>query len=267
MARTVDLAAGEYCWLFSSDDVMKPGALQRVLCEIESGLDLYLCGLTLCDKRMKPLGEHPVSAAAWGTVFQLRESAQRRRYFELALTTTAFFSFMGSLIFRRARWMEQALEEAYVGSCWAHVVRFMRMIPNGLALRYIGESLQAKRGDNDSFMEKGLMHRYALAIDGYHRVGAEVFGAGSPEARHIRRVIENEFPFPIMFFTRVHCRDQGREADIPELDRLVRKAYGDLTLRNVVRRIGYSSVFELLYGFARRIYRAMRQRGWVPARR
>src|SRR5271165_2413917 len=31
IARTVDLARGEYCWLFCADDVMKPGAIGRML--------------------------------------------------------------------------------------------------------------------------------------------------------------------------------------------------------------------------------------------
>jgi abequosyltransferase len=127
--------------------------------------------------------------------------------------------------------------------------------------------LLAKRGDNDSFMDKGLIHRYALAIDGYHRIAADVFHSHSLEARHIRRVIENEFSLPNMCFARLHCRAEGRAADIAELDRLVRKTYGDLTLRNVVRRIGYLRVFGPLYSAARGIYRALRRRGWVPARR
>src|ERR1700678_404910 len=46
MARTVDLARGEYCWLFCADDVMKPGAIRRMLGNLESGCDLHLCGLT-----------------------------------------------------------------------------------------------------------------------------------------------------------------------------------------------------------------------------
>ncbi len=267
MARSVDLARGDYCWLFSSDDIMKPGALARMWAEIDSGLDVYLCGLTLCDREMGRIMEHPVSTAPWGSVFQLKNPRDRREYFESAQTTTAFFSFMGSLAFRRSRWMERELEDAYVGSCWAHVVRFLRMIPDGLMLKYIGESLQDKRGDNDSFMDKGVLHRYALAIDGYHRIAADVFSPHSFEARHMRRVIENEFPLSVMFFTRVHCRDQGRPSDIPELDRLVKKVYGDLTIRNIMRRIAYLSVVDSMYEMARRTYKVMRKRGWVPARK
>jgi abequosyltransferase len=267
MARSVELASGDYVWLFSSDDVMRPQALGRVLREIQSGLDLYLCGLTLCDKQMRILGEHPVSLAQWGSVFQLADAGERERYFALAQTTTAFFSFMGSLIFRRAKWQEGWLEEAYVGSCWAHVVRFMRMVHGGLSVKYLGESLQLKRGENDSFMDKGVIHRYGIAIDGYHRIAADVFGEGSFEARHMRRVIANEFPLSVMFFTRVHCRDQGRTAEISELNRLVAKTYCDLTWRNLLRRAGYSPAVELLYTAARRTYKFLRRHGLAPARK
>jgi len=260
MSRSVELARGEYCWLFSSDDIMKPGALKRVLAELDSGQDLYLCGLTICDKRMTPIVDHNVSSAPWGAVFQLADAADRQRYFAAAQTTTAFFSFMGALILRRSRWLDYTLDESYVGSCWAHVVRILRMIPDGLSVKFVGESLQFKRGGNDSFMDKGLVHRYALAIDGYHRIAADVFGDQSPEARHMRRVIVNEFPLKAMFFTRVDCRDYGRWSDIPELDRLVEKTYRDPTLRNLVYRAGYRLIPVMLYEIVRLIYRAIRGR-------
>ena len=260
MARSVELARGEYCWLFSSDDTMKPGALRRVLDELDSGLDLYLCGLTLCDKTMNPIVDHTVSSAPWGAVFHLEDAADRQRYFVAAQTTTAFFSFMGSIILRRSRWLEHTLDEAYVGSCWAHVVRILRMIPDGLSVKYLGESFQLKRGENDSFMDQGLVHRYALAIDGYHRIAADIFGDQSPEARYIRRVVVNEFPLKAMFYARVDCRDRGRWSDIPELDRLVAKTYRDLTLRNLIYRAGYRLIPIKVYELVHLMYLALRRR-------
>ena len=54
LAKTVELARGDYCWLMSSDDVLKPGAVQRVLSEIELGLDVFLCNRTICDYNLRP---------------------------------------------------------------------------------------------------------------------------------------------------------------------------------------------------------------------
>jgi abequosyltransferase len=259
MARSVELARGEYCWLFSSDDIMKPGAVRRVLLETAGGLDIYLGGVTLCDNNMAPIEEHPILDAPWNSAFDLRDDAQRLRYFECARTTMAFFSFMGAIVIRRRRWQAVPLDEAYVGSCWAHVVRILRMIPDGLSVKYIGESLQRKRSDNDSFMDKGLVHRYAIAIDGYHRISTDVFGEYSPEARHIRRVIVNEYPPKHFFFAKRDCIRNGRSSDIAELDRLAGRAYRDHNLRNLAYLATYRLlplwVYELVRAAAKRLRR------------
>ena len=75
---------------------------------------------------MSVIVEHKVLQAPRDTMFHLENAAERQRYFAVAQTTTAIFSFMGSIILRRARWIEHALDGGYVGSCWAHVVRITR---------------------------------------------------------------------------------------------------------------------------------------------
>jgi abequosyltransferase len=258
MARSVELALGDYCWLFSADDVMRPRAVQRALHEIESGLDLYLGGLTLCDRAMRVLAEHAVHAAPPGSIFQLADAGQRRRYFGMALTTTAFFSFMGSILVRRSRWLEGSLDEQFVGSCWAHVVRLLRLIPQGLAVKYLGDSLLLKRGENDSFMDRGLVHRYAIAIEGYQRIGQAVFGDASYEARHLRRVIVNEFPPKAFFFAKVQLKRGARESEIAALDRLAALAYRDHSARNVAYRLAYRMTPVWGYEAARAVYKGVR---------
>jgi len=259
MARSVELARGEYCWLFSSDDIMNPGAIRRVLKETAGGLDIYLGGVTLCDKNMAFVEEHPILDARQGAVYDLKDSTQRRRYFESAQTTMAFFSFMGAIVIRRARWQALPLDEAWVGSCWAHVVRILRMLPGGLSVKYLGESLLLKRSDNDSFMDRGLVHRYAIAIDGYHRIGREVFGDNSLEARHIRRIIVNEFPPKVFFFAKVDCMRSGRADEILELDRLAATTYRDRNLRNIVLLATVRLLPVWAYQTARAIYKGLRK--------
>lgn len=243
MAETVGLARGEYCWLFSSDDLMKENTIVQILKEIDLGFDLYLCGLTLCTLDMQPMWDHRILNIDSDSEFDLGDPQDRLRYFKLAETTTAFFSFMGSLIFKKSRWDKIPLDEAFVGSLWAHVARILRMIPDGLRLKYLSQSYLDKRGDNDSFMDKGLVHRYMLAVEGYHRLGKIFFGEESLEAFHIRRVIRNEFPaIRALLNLKLKIKDSGKREDMVLLDQLAAKVYKDASLLNWLYFIIYRTM-------------------------
>jgi abequosyltransferase len=240
MARTVDLARGEYCWLFSSDDLMPPGAIAAILGEIDSGFDVYLCGLTICTRDMHPVKDHKILSLGTGSTFDLAVERDRRVFFEHAETTTAFFSFLGSVIFRKERWDEVELNEDFVGSCWAHAARMFELIPSGLRVKYLRTSYVHKRSDNDSFMDVGLVRRYAISIDGYHRLARTFFGEDSWEAWHIRRVVTNEFHARAMLYAKMVTRDAPAE-ERAMLTRLAAVNYGDPTWRNR----GYRVVYKL----------------------
>jgi len=257
IARTVDLARGEYCWLFCADDVMKPGAMKRMLEHLDSGCDVYLCGLTLCTLNMQPLGDHRVSRIKTESQFDLSDTRERTIYFKHALTTTAFFSFAGSLAFKKSRWDEIGLDEEFVGSLWAHVARFFQMIPTGLRLHYIPTAYLFKRSDNDSFMDKGLVNRYAIAIDGYHRLADACFPQGSREARDVRRVVRNEFP-PWLMLELKFKSQRERPEDLPTVDRLAAKAYGGRTPLNMPYRLIYKHTPRVAFRAAQATYRAGR---------
>src|SRR2546425_2131461 len=55
LAKAVEIARGEYCWLMSSDDLLKPRAVSRVLAEIQLGHAVYLCNRTECDGELNPI--------------------------------------------------------------------------------------------------------------------------------------------------------------------------------------------------------------------
>ncbi len=236
--RTVDMARGEYCWLFGADDVMKPGAIRQMLKNLDSGCDVYLSGLTLCAFDMQALGDHRVSRIKTESQFDLGLPRERIDYFRAAHTTPAFFSFLGSLTFKKSRWDAVGLDEEFVGSLWAHVARLFQMIPGGLRLHYLPASYVLKRIDNDSFMDQGLVHRYAIAIDGYDRLARSCFPDGSPEARHVRRAVRNEFPPWLMLGLKFSSKHEHPE-DLPAVHRLAAKVYGDRTPRNLLYRLTY----------------------------
>jgi abequosyltransferase len=236
---------------------MRPGAIARMLENLNSGCDVYLCGLTLCTLDMQPLADHRVSKIKAESQFDLAFSRDRESYFKQALTTTAFFSFFGSLTFKKSRWDAVGLNEEFVGSLWAHAARFFQMIPGGLRLHYLPESYLFKRIDNDSFMDKGPVNREAIAIDGYHRLARTFFPEGSREAHHIRRAVRNEVP-PWRLLGLRFISERERPDDVPVVDRLAAKVYGDRTPRNLVYRLSYEHTPRMAFQAARATYHAGR---------
>lgn len=257
MARTVSLARGEYCWLFGADDLMREGALARMLARLDGCAELLLCGVTYCSFEMEPLREGVVAQIPEETRFDFSLREQRLSYFSRASTTLAFFSFLGSIVFKRERWDEIGLEERFVGSLFAHVGRLFAMISQGATFDYLPDSYVLTRGGNDSFMDRGIVNRYAKVIDGYHDLAATYFGAGSAEAAHVRRVVRAEFPLWLALEKRYAlAREQPKE--LAELRRITRRAYGEEGWRYQLYRKLYDHTPHSGFVAARHSMRALR---------
>jgi len=241
MAKSVEPATGDYCWLFSGDDIMRPGALRRVLNEIQSGHDLYLC------KHMEYIAdreewiEWPTVDAPDGAVFELSDERTRHEYFIRAANTEAFFSFIGGLIVRREKWNSVPLNEEFVGSCWAHAARLFQLMRSGLSVKCLSGALLDRRPDNDSFAAGGMVNRYRLAIEGFHKIADHFFGHGSVEAFQVRRVIRVEFHPLAMLLGKFMCSVNPAGESRAMMDRLMRTAYCDLTLANLRAKFAYAT--------------------------
>jgi abequosyltransferase len=236
MAKVMELVTTDYCWLFSSDDLMSDGALRMALNEIKSGYDVYLCKHMECLKDMTPLWEHPILKPDVAGTFELSNPSERIGYFERAVNSEAFFSFMGGLIVKRAAWNRVPLNEEFVGSCWAHAARLFELMTSKLRVKYTGRVFLRRRGENDSFSDRGLVRRYQLQVEGFHKLGDRFFGHDSREARAIRRAILSEFNRWIVL------RLKYRAAMMPELenkqllDRLVRMGYADFSWQGQITK-------------------------------
>jgi abequosyltransferase len=258
LLRTVALARGQYCWLFGADDLMKPQAIPRMLDQIRGGHDLYLCGFTICTKDMTPVTDHPVLKVNANTAFDLSDTSDRRTYFERALTTTAFFSFLGSLVIKRARWDSVPVDEEFLGSHWIHAAQVFGMLPMGLRVKYLASPYLDKRMENDSFSDRGSVHRCAIAIDGYHRLARRFFPEDSADARDIRRVVTNEYSPATLLSVKLANRTRNRPDDVRTLDLLAARAYGDSSLRNRLYRLVYQRTPLFVFRTTRAVYRGLR---------
>lgn len=248
----VDLAQGQYCWLFSADDIMLPGAVGKVLDAIRSDRDIYVCEHRLCDIRMVPIVDHPPFNGVPGPhLFDLSIASDRAQYFARARTSEAFFSFMATPIFRTSLWKGVTVPEFFRGTCWIVAGRLLSTFKDGPRIEYMGEKLLHKRGDNDSFADKGLVNRCRIGVEAFQQVGDHIFGAASTEAFHIRRVLKRDVSLRTVLMAKLQSAANPSLEDADVLNRVVKRLYSDNNpgnwLRYAIYRIAPASVLSLAY--------------------
>ena len=253
MAKCVDFASGEYCWLFSGDDVMRPGSIDAIFIWLDLGLDVYISKHTLCDKALHIFHEHPVMMVDVVQTADLGVVNERTQWFGTAMTTEAFFSFMSSLIVRTQKWQSIPLPPLFIGSCWGHVARLFELCRGSLSVCYIPHVFLDQRGDNDSFAQHGVVNRYRIGIEGYGAIAEYYFGKNSLEAQQIRRVLRNEFSLSMFlrakYFSWLHPSSEDRNI----LNSIVNAVYVDRTLGCYFKKILYylfpAPLYKVVYPF------------------
>lgn len=176
MARSVEIAAGEHCWLLSADDALAPGALKRVLDEFGAGSNLVLTNRWWCDAHLTPLRrESWLSDEGQDRVVDFSDSGQALAYLMAARSVGALFSFMSCIGFRREHWLNAAADATLIGTHYAHIQRLFAVARSGIRLHYIDAPLVLCRGGSDSFRAGGLAGRLLIDLRGFLAVGRSVF--------------------------------------------------------------------------------------------
>lgn len=261
--KVVSLAQGEYCWLFSADDVMLPGAIDKIIDAIKSNHDVYLCEHVLCSLNMEPIREYPpFNNIHHPKLFNLGDALQRNEYFRSARSSEAFFSFLSGPIFKKEIWDSVKVPESFRGTCWIVAGHLLSMIPKGLTVNYMGEKLLHKRGGNDSFSDLGVVNRCRIAIESFHHVGNTVFGKYSEEAFHIRRVLHLDIPLISLMVAKLQVAENPVTEDINVLNRIVKIHYSDPSFINWIKYTLYKiahPVFLKIVQRLRCLWRMMRE--------
>jgi abequosyltransferase len=98
--RAVELSRGEYCWLFTDDDVLRPGALAAVLAAVASGPDCVIVNAEVRDPGLRIVLESR----------RLRLDADRRfapgqfEAFVATILQSDYLSYVGAMVIRREVW-------------------------------------------------------------------------------------------------------------------------------------------------------------------
>jgi glycosyltransferase involved in cell wall biosynthesis len=139
-------AQGDYCWLMSDDDLLKPGAIREVLDAIDEGYSLVIVNSELRNLDLSELIDVNRLQFDADRTYQVGEFD---RLFE---ETSAYLNYIGAVVIRRDIWMERE-REPYFGCYFIHEgVIFQRPLP-GPSLA-IAEPLISVRFGNTQWRPK-----------------------------------------------------------------------------------------------------------------
>jgi abequosyltransferase len=261
----ISFARGEYCWLISADDILLPGSLEKVLNALNTNYDVYLTEHVLCNLDMQPISPHPpFTRIRTPRLFDLSDAAQRMAYFEEARTSEVFFSFLSSPVFKKTLWDSAKIPDSFRETCWIVAGHLLSCIPKGFTVYYMAQTLLHKRGENDSFADKGRVNRYRIAIETFQYVGNSIFGADSKEAFHIRRVLQVDIPLHYLLLAKLNAAQYPEKEDITVLDRVVALHYlnpGFSTkLKQTVYHLAPVSLLGFLYAIKKAVLKTKNQK-------
>jgi glycosyltransferase involved in cell wall biosynthesis len=113
-SRAVELSQGEYCWLFSDDDILKPGAIARVCTELQRTYDLVIVNAEI---RNADLSRILSGRALLHSSDRIYSPAEGETLFR---DTANYLSFIGAVVIRRDLWTKRE-KRAYFGTAFIHL--------------------------------------------------------------------------------------------------------------------------------------------------
>jgi abequosyltransferase len=124
--RLVEMAQGEYCWLFADDDLLKPGTVAAVLEATRHDYGLIIVNAEVRTKDFAERIEAKVIHAEADRVY----SPKAPDCDELLATTGMYLSFMGAALMKRQAWLKRHADN-YYGLGFIHTQVLVRSRPPG----------------------------------------------------------------------------------------------------------------------------------------
>jgi abequosyltransferase len=121
--KSVEFALGEFCWLFTDDDLLKPGAVAAVKAAIKRGYDLVVVNAEVRDRELSVILQSRRIVMQDNKVYAFNEMES------LFVDALNYLSFIGAVVIRRDLWLSRE-RESYFGTDFIHVgVIFQKPLP------------------------------------------------------------------------------------------------------------------------------------------
>ena len=145
--KSVEYASGQYCWLFSDDDLIEKNAISTVINSLKSGPELLVVNSSIHTKFFEKklcnevLGHH-------GNIYY--EGRGEQAFLDLA----SYLSFIGAIIIKRDFWLSRE-REIFHGSDFAHLgVIFQAPLPQHIY--FLSKPLIKIRYGNSDWAPRGF---------------------------------------------------------------------------------------------------------------
>jgi abequosyltransferase len=146
--QAVELAAGEYCWLFSDDDIIKPGAIKAILGILETSPGLVIVNAEVQNSNLTQILKPSCLDLSETTKYSASDVDR------LFLDAGRYLSFIGCVVIRRSLWISRD-KAKYFGTLFVHVgVIFQKPIPEEVLI--IAEPMIVIRYGNSMWTTKAF---------------------------------------------------------------------------------------------------------------
>ncbi len=112
--HAVELAKGTYCWLMTDDDLLMPGAIEKVLSEIENGYPVIVAGVEVRNEDLTRVLIPRRPDLSHDQIYQPSE------WNHFAAKVGGCLTFVGAVIIKRQFWLSRNREK-YFSSGFIHV--------------------------------------------------------------------------------------------------------------------------------------------------
>ena len=112
--KSVELARGEFCWLFTDDDLLKAGAISAVKSAIKEGHSLIVVNAEVRDRNLTNILQRKRILMKDNKVYYPEELEF------LFIDALSYVSFIGAVVIRRSIWLNRD-RESYFGTEFVHV--------------------------------------------------------------------------------------------------------------------------------------------------
>ena len=146
--KSVELARGEYCWLFTDDDLLKAGAVPAVRSAINAGNCLIVVNSEVRDNELGTILNPRKIIAYRDKIFASNEMES------LFMNALNHLSFIGAVVIKRSIWLSRE-SEPFFGSEFVHVgIIFQKPLPGPSII--IAEPYVSIRYGNGQWKPRGF---------------------------------------------------------------------------------------------------------------